>query len=87
MKRVAAGAHLPTPWFFEPAKRPDDTAGWTRAMGLPTPIQKRNGTKEVENHGCRPIVKPHTHTRDFAAELNCIHVKNRKHVGFVQCTR
>ena len=24
MKRVAAGAHLPTPWLFEPAKRPDD---------------------------------------------------------------
>ena len=23
MKCVAAGAHLPTPWFFEPAKRPD----------------------------------------------------------------
>ena len=24
MKRVAAGAHLPTPWLFEPVKRPDD---------------------------------------------------------------
>ena len=24
MKRVAAGAHLPTPWLFEPAERPDD---------------------------------------------------------------
>ena len=24
MKRVAAGAHLPTPWLFEPAKRQDD---------------------------------------------------------------
>ena len=23
MKRVAADAHLPTPWFFEPAKRPE----------------------------------------------------------------
>ena len=23
MKRVIAGAHLPTPWLFEPAKRPD----------------------------------------------------------------
>ena len=22
MKRTAAGAHLPTPWLFEPAKRP-----------------------------------------------------------------
>ena len=26
MKRVPAGAHLPTPWLFEPAKRPDDRA-------------------------------------------------------------
>ena len=26
MKRVAAGAHLPTPSLFEPAKRPDDRA-------------------------------------------------------------
>ena len=24
MKRVAAGAHLPTPWLFEPEKRADD---------------------------------------------------------------
>ena len=24
MKRVAAGAHLPTPWRFEPEKRPDN---------------------------------------------------------------
>ena len=26
MKRVAAGAHLPTHWQLEPAKRPDDRA-------------------------------------------------------------
>ena len=26
IKRVAAGAHVPTPRFFEPAKRPDDRA-------------------------------------------------------------
>ena len=26
MKRVATGAHLPTPWPFELAKRPDDRA-------------------------------------------------------------
>ena len=26
MKPVTAGAHLLTPWFFEPAKRPDDRA-------------------------------------------------------------
>ena len=28
MKRVAAGAHLPTPWLFEPAKRPNDRADY-----------------------------------------------------------
>ena len=28
MKRVAAGALLPTPWLFEPAKRPDDRADY-----------------------------------------------------------
>ena len=28
MKRVAAGAHLPTPWVLEPAKRPDDRADY-----------------------------------------------------------
>ena len=26
VKRVAARAHLPTPWLFERAKRPDDRA-------------------------------------------------------------
>ena len=29
MERVAAGAHLPTPWLFEPAKRPDDRADYS----------------------------------------------------------
>ena len=28
MERVAAGAHLPTPRFFELAKRPDDKADY-----------------------------------------------------------
>ena len=28
MKRVAAGAHLPTFWVFEPAKSPDDRVGY-----------------------------------------------------------
>ena len=28
MKRVAAGAHLPTPWLFVPAKRSDDIADY-----------------------------------------------------------
>ena len=25
MKRVAANAHVPTPWLFKPTKLPDDT--------------------------------------------------------------
>ena len=28
MLRVAAGAHLPTPWLFEPAKCPEDRADY-----------------------------------------------------------
>ena len=28
MKHVVAGAHLQTPWRFEPAKRPDDRADY-----------------------------------------------------------
>ena len=28
MKRVVVGAHLLTPWIFEPAKRPDDRADY-----------------------------------------------------------
>ena len=28
MNRVAAGAHLPTAWFFVPAKRPDNRADY-----------------------------------------------------------
>ena len=28
MERVAAGAHLPTPWLFEPAKCRDDRADY-----------------------------------------------------------
>ena len=35
MKRVAAGAHLPIPWLFEPAKRPDDRADYYLGCLLP----------------------------------------------------
>ena len=28
MERVAAGVHLPTPWFFVPAKRPYNRADY-----------------------------------------------------------
>ena len=32
MKRVAAGALLPTPWLFEPAIRPDDAADYCSVL-------------------------------------------------------
>ena len=32
MKRVAAGAHLPISWLFEPAKRPDNRADYCLDM-------------------------------------------------------
>ena len=35
MKRVAAGAQLPKPWLFEPAKRPDDRADYCLDCSFP----------------------------------------------------
>ena len=34
MKRVAIGAHLPTPWLFEPAKPQDDRADYCRLLSF-----------------------------------------------------
>ena len=42
MKRVAAGAHLPTPWLFDSAKRPYDRADFIAWI--------RVGSKNGENH-------------------------------------
>ena len=39
MKRVAAGADLPTPWLFAPAKRPDDRDDYCLNCSLPPPVQ------------------------------------------------
>ena len=39
MKRVAAGAHLPTTWHFVPAKRPDDTADYCLDCSFLPPVQ------------------------------------------------
>ena len=36
MKRVAAGAHLPTPWLFEPAKRPNELLP---GLQFPPPVE------------------------------------------------
>ena len=47
MKRVAAGAHLPTPRHFEFAKRPDEsTAAWANRN-----IAQTNGQKYTINRG------------------------------------
>ena len=37
MKRAAVGAHLPTPWLFEPANRPDDRADYCLEGKIPPP--------------------------------------------------
>ena len=42
MKRVAAGAHLPTPWLFEPAKR-QKSEGLIHAEGAPTGFMVASG--------------------------------------------
>ena len=34
MKRIAAGAHLPTSWIFDPTKRPDDRTNY--CLGINT---------------------------------------------------
>ena len=39
MKRVAAGAHLPTPWHFKPAKRPDGRAKLLLGLQFPPPVE------------------------------------------------
>ena len=47
MKRVAAGAHLPTPWLFEPAKCLDNTADYCLDCSFLPQLQ---GCKEWFNH-------------------------------------
>ena len=32
VKRVAAGAHFPSPWLFVPPKRPDDRADYCQSQ-------------------------------------------------------
>ena len=38
MKRVAAGAHLPTPWLLEPVKRPDESR-LLLGLQFPPPVE------------------------------------------------
>ena len=50
MNRVAAGAHHPTPWIFEPVKRPDDSADYCLDCSfLPQCKGTSKNFKELEN--------------------------------------
>ena len=45
MKRVAAAVHFPSPWLFEPAKRPDDRADNCLGGGGAKNLPKRKGSQ------------------------------------------
>ena len=57
IKGVAAGAHLPTHWLFEPAKRPDDRTDycldWMKGIILNTSFSVLfdQNTTERNRHG------------------------------------
>ena len=55
IKRVAAGAHLPTPWLFEPAKRPDDTADYCLDCSFLPQWNHRVLVFTLEWSGARPM--------------------------------
>ena len=56
MKRVAAGANLPTPWLFEPATRPDDRADYGKISSFervsnPGPLGSKSSTSPLRHTG------------------------------------
>ena len=58
MKRVAAGAHLPTPLLFEPAKRPDDRGDYCLDCSFQWKLQfpvEALGTRFYTWSGARPM--------------------------------
>ena len=55
MKRVAAGAHLPTPWLFEPVKRPDDRADYCLDCSFLPQWKHRVLVFTLEWSGARPM--------------------------------
>ena len=61
IKRVAAGAYLPTLWLFEPAKRPDDRAdtAWT-AVSFPSANAGTGFTVEDWDAWCVNTVRKKT---------------------------
>ena len=73
IKRIAAGAHLPTPWLFEPAKRPDDRADyclvrkpirdvWKPNCGIPVSRCRRD-SQAIKRGGRRQEVCPRSFRR------------------------
>ena len=55
MKRVAAGAHLPTPWLFEPVKRPDDRTDYFLGCSFLPQCKHQVLVFTLEWSGARPI--------------------------------
>ena len=52
MKRAAEGAHLPTPWLFEPPKRPDDRADY--CLDWKGITSKKMGNNHVQMSNSNP---------------------------------
>ena len=57
MKRVAAGAHLSTPWLFAPAKRPDDRADYCLDCSFLPQWKDQVLVFTLEWSGARPVVE------------------------------
>ena len=55
MKRVAAVAHLPTPWLFELAKHPDDRADYCLDCSFLPQWKHRVLVFTLEWSGARPM--------------------------------
>ena len=55
MKRVAAGAQLPTTWLFESAKRPDDRANYCPDCSFLRQREHRVLVFTLECSGARPM--------------------------------
>ena len=54
-QRVAAGAHLPTPWLFEPAERPDVKADYCLDCSFLPRWKHRVLVFTLEWSGARPV--------------------------------
>ena len=55
IKRVAASAHLPTPWLFEPAKRSDDRADYFLDCSFLPQWEHQVHVFTLEWSGARPV--------------------------------